>query len=47
MTDFFSLIKTTQTCLTPEAKAKGYETMNLGNIFYYGLSQNSLKEIIK
>lgn len=38
VTDFLSLTKTNQTCLVPEAKLKGYESMSIGNVFYYGLS---------
>ena len=30
-----------------EAKACGHEIMHSGMLFYYGLSKNSIKEVIK
>lgn len=37
VTDFFSMTNITQTCLLSDAKTKGYETMAVGTLFYYGL----------
>ncbi len=47
VTDFFSMTKVNQTCLLSEAIAKGFETMSVGSLFYYGLQQNTLKDVIK
>ena len=47
VTDFFSIMRTTQKCINPDAIKKGYETMYFGMMFYYGLSQNTLGDILK
>lgn len=47
VTDFFSIIRTTQKCINQDAISKGYETMYFGMMYYYGLSMNSLADILK
>lgn len=47
VTDFFTMTRLSQTCQSMEAKSMGYDIMHNANLFYYGLSKNSIKEIVK
>lgn len=47
VTDFFSVLSTCQRCINTEANAKGHQYMHFAMMYYYGLTKNSLSEILK
>ena len=47
VTDFFSMYRLSQSCTSKEELGHGYDLMHSGCLYYYGLSRNTLKEVIK
>ena len=47
VTDFFSMYRLTQTCTSKEQLGHQWDDMHSACLFYYGLSKNSLIDIIK
>ena len=47
VTDFFTMQRCSQTCTSMDAQACGHSIMHSGSLFYYGLSKNSIKEVVK
>lgn len=47
VTDFMSMYRLTQSTTSPEAVSKGITQMHSGGIYFYGLTVNSLEEMVK
>lgn len=47
VTDFFSMYRLCQSCTSKEYEGHQYEKMYSACLFYYGLTKNSLSDIIK
>jgi hypothetical protein len=47
VSDFFSMYRLTQTCTSKEQLGHKYDMMHSGCLFYYGLTLNSLEDVIK
>uniref|UniRef100_A0A7S3MZS9 Glycylpeptide N-tetradecanoyltransferase n=1 Tax=Strombidium inclinatum TaxID=197538 RepID=A0A7S3MZS9_9SPIT len=47
VTDFFSMYRLSQTCTSKAELGHNYDDMHSGCMFYYGLSANSLKSLMK
>lgn len=47
VTDFFSMYRLTQTCTSKEQLGHKWDRMHSGCLFYYGLFENSLSDVIK
>mmetsp|Transcript_958 Transcript_958/g.1704 ORF Transcript_958/g.1704 Transcript_958/m.1704 type:complete len:323 (-) Transcript_958:67-1035(-) len=47
VTDFFSMFRLTQTCTSKEKLNHNYDLMHSGCLYYYGLTRNTLKEVVK
>lgn len=46
VTDFFSMYRLTQTCTNAEVNALGYEQMHSACMYFYGLTVNTLKDVV-
>ena len=47
VSDFFSMYRLTQTCTSKELLGHKYDNMHSGNLFYYGLTENTLEDVVK
>lgn len=47
VSDFFSMYRLTQTCTSKEKLGHKHDDMHSGCLFYYGLTDNKLTDIIK
>ena len=47
VTDFISMYRLTQSTTSPEAQSKGITQMHSGGIYFYGLTVNSLEDMVK
>ena len=47
VTDFFSMYRLSQSCTSKEANDLGHYMMHSGCLYYYGISKNSIQDIIK
>jgi len=47
ITDFFSMYRLTQTCVSKEELGHKWDDMHSGCLYYYGLTKNTLSDLIK
>lgn len=47
VTDFFSMYRLTQTCTSKEYLGHKWDSMHSGSLFYYGLTENTLEDVVK
>ena len=47
ITDFFSMYRLTQTCVSKEELGHQWDDMHSGCLYYYALSKNKLIDVIK
>ena len=47
VTDFFSMYRISQTCTSKAELGHNWDLMHSGGLYYYGLTKNSLMDVIK